>query len=64
MENISKVDSSISYRYWQRFKKSNRNRIVSKKGKKFEVDYQNWYICTNLMNDNIKNEIIIAGITM
>ena len=40
--------------YWNRFKALHKDKIVPKKGEKFELDRVNWTICANfkLVYDN------------
>lgn len=62
LEDIGKV----GFGYWRGFKERNRNKIVSKKGKKYEMDRSSWstYSNFNQMYDGVMNEFVDAGVAV
>jgi len=62
--NTPNTSGTVGKGYWRNFLKRNKNKIVSKRGQKYELNRQNWTTYTNFvhMYNNIIDEMVDAGV--
>ena len=58
------VDGQVGYGYWQRFRKRNEDKLVSKRGQKYELDRQSWTTYANFqsMYSHVEDEMVDADV--
>ena len=66
VDSINDYNSTVGRSYWDRFKKYNDHRVVTKKGENFKIDRQNWTTYSNfkLAHCSTDMEMADAGITV
>ena len=62
--NTNNEEGLVGRGYWRKFMKRNRDKIVSKRGQKYELNRQNWTTYSNFvhMYDHCIQEMIEAGV--
>ena len=62
--NTPNTSGVVGKGYWRSFLKRNKNKIVSKRGQKYELNRQNWTTYANFvhMYNNVINEMVEAGV--
>ena len=60
------MNQLVGYGYWRGFMKRNQHLLVSKKGKKYELNRDNWCTYTNMkaMYDHIIEEMINSNLAV
>ena len=58
------VDGQVGYGYWQRFRKRHDDKLVSKRGQKYELDRQSWttYASFQSIYSHVEDEMVDAGV--
>lgn len=58
------AEGSVGQSYWRAFVKRNSHRIKSKRGQKYELDWQNWTTYANFVNmyDQCIDQMVRAGV--
>ncbi len=64
--NSNNEEGTVGRRCWGKFMKRNRHKIVSKRGQKYELNWQNWTTYSNFIHiyDHCIGEMVEAGIAV